>query len=113
MSDSSYMAFLSSPSSWNFNIDNYVNPFLPPAPWKYIPRPISRFFGHRDKPQRSIGNIVIIYWAFIGVFFSLLLIEAVGHYIPPFKDHEAPIIVGSFVRYFPQVNTTIMVKQLI
>ena len=87
-----------SPSTWNFDLDKYVNPWLPPVPWKYVPRPIAHFFGHRIKHQKSLGNIVIIFWSFIGVFCSLVIIEAVGRQIHSFRDHQAPIIIGSFVR---------------
>ena len=89
-----------SPTTWNFNIDHYVNPWLPPVPWKYVPRPVAHFFGHREKHQKSLGNIVIIFWSFIGVFCSLIIIEAVGRQIASFRDHQAPIIIGSFVCLF-------------
>ncbi|RYO85852.1 hypothetical protein DL764_009105 [Monosporascus ibericus] len=90
------MPFRFAPSSWHFNIDNYVNPWLPPPPFKYLPAPIARFFGHRKEHQQPLGNIVMVFWAFLGVFCSILVIEVVGHQIPSFADHGAPIIVGSF-----------------
>jgi len=43
-----------------------------------------------------LGNIAIIFWAFIGVFCSITLIEVIGHQVPSFRDHGAPAIVGSF-----------------
>lgn len=85
------------PSEWNFSIDRYLNPWIPKAPWRYLPSPISHFLGHRSKPQRYLGNVAIIFWAFIGVFSGLTIIEVVSRQIPSFRDHGAPIIIGSFV----------------
>ncbi|KAI2470894.1 HPP family-domain-containing protein [Annulohypoxylon bovei var. microspora] len=84
------------PSKWNFEIDDYLNPWLPAAPWNYIPYPIAYFLGHRSGPQCPVGNIAMIFWAFIGVFCSLIIIETVSRAIPSFEERGAPIIIGSF-----------------
>ncbi|KAI2624918.1 HPP family-domain-containing protein [Hypoxylon sp. NC1633] len=84
------------PWEWNFEIDDYLNPWLPAAPWKHIPSPIARFLGHRPVPQRPLGNIAIIFWAFIGIFCSLTIIEAAGRAIPSFEERGTPIILCSF-----------------
>ncbi|KAI0881781.1 HPP family-domain-containing protein [Annulohypoxylon maeteangense] len=84
------------PSKWNFEIDDYLNPWLPAAPWKHIPYPIAHFLGYRPVPQRPLGNIAMTFWAFIGVFCSLTIIEFAGRAIPSFEMHGAPIIIGSF-----------------
>ncbi|KAI1800245.1 HPP family protein [Daldinia bambusicola] len=84
-------------SKWHFEIDKYLNPWIPAAPWSHVPYPVAHFLGHRpERHQRPLGNIVMIFWAFIGVFCSLLTIEAVSHAIPSFEEHGAPIIIGSF-----------------
>ncbi|KAI0105194.1 HPP family-domain-containing protein [Hypoxylon sp. NC0597] len=84
------------PSKWHFEIDEYLNPWLPAAPWKHIPYPVAHFLGHRPRPQRPLGNIVMIFWAFIGVFCAIMIIEAASHAVPSFQAHGAPIIIGSF-----------------
>ncbi|KAI8959870.1 HPP family protein [Daldinia sp. FL1419] len=85
------------PSKWHFEIDRYLNPWIPSAPGKYLPYPIAHFLGYRpEHHQRPLGNIAMIFWAFIGVFCSLTIIEAVGHAIPSFEEHGVPIIIGSF-----------------
>ncbi|KAK6951380.1 hypothetical protein Daesc_007915 [Daldinia eschscholtzii] len=85
------------PSKWHFEIDKYLNPWIPAAPWNYLPYPIAHFLGHRQEHhQQPLGNIAMVFWAFIGVFCSLTIIEAVGHAIPSFEEHGAPIIIGSF-----------------
>ncbi|KAI0843959.1 HPP family protein [Daldinia vernicosa] len=84
------------PTKWHFEIDQYLNPWIPAAPWKRLPYPVAHFLGYRPEHQRPLGNIAMVFWAFIGVFCSLTMIEAVGHAIPSFEEHGAPIIIGSF-----------------
>lgn len=88
-----------SASALHVDVDNVLNPYLPPPPWPHLPRAISHFFGHRhpDRPQKPIGNVIVAFWSFIGVFSGLSIIEGVGMNIPSFQDHNAPLIVASFV----------------
>jgi len=85
------------PSTWHFDLDRYLNPLLPEPPFKWLPYPASRFLGHRKGRQAPLGNIVIIFWSFVGIFASISVIELVGREIPAFVEHGSPIIVGSFV----------------
>ncbi|KND90043.1 Transmembrane protein [Tolypocladium ophioglossoides CBS 100239] len=82
--------------AWNFNIDRFLNPFVPPPPWRYLPYPVARFFGYRKTKPQETGNLMPVFWAFIGIFCAILLIEAVSKRVPSFESHGAPIIVGSF-----------------
>ncbi|WYZ36911.1 hypothetical protein EsH8_II_000417 [Colletotrichum jinshuiense] len=84
------------PKSWNFDIDRFLNPFVPPSPWKHIPYPISHFFGYRKTKPEHVGNLVAIFWACIGVFCGVAVVAVISHQIPSFQEHGAPIIVGSF-----------------
>ncbi|KAL7623361.1 hypothetical protein AAE478_007042 [Parahypoxylon ruwenzoriense] len=85
------------PSKWHFEIDDYLNPWIPAAPWKHLPSPIARFMGHRPEHQPPLGNIAMVFWAFIGVLCSLIIIQAVSHAIPSFEERGAPIIIASLV----------------
>ncbi|POR38517.1 Transmembrane protein [Tolypocladium paradoxum] len=82
--------------TWNFNIDRFLNPFVPPPPWRFLPYPVARFFGYRKTKPQETGNLMPVFWAFIGIFCAILLIEAVSKRVPSFESHGAPIIVGSF-----------------
>lgn len=84
------------PSKWHFEIDDYLNPWIPPAPWKHIPYPIAHFLGYRPNHPRPLGNIAVIFWSFIGILSSLTIIEVVGRAIPSFEAHGTPMIIGSF-----------------
>ncbi|KAL4780612.1 HPP family-domain-containing protein [Aspergillus varians] len=84
-------------SRWHLDIDVVLNPFLPPPPWRLLPRYVSHFFGYRgEHPQKALGNLVISFWSLIGVFCGVLLIAEVSSRVPAFQDHHAPLIVGSF-----------------
>jgi hypothetical protein len=86
------------PTSWTLDIDRYVNPYIPSPPWQHIPYPVAYFFGYRRDKPKSIGTIVPVIWAFIGIFIALSVIELASERIPSFVERGAPIIVGSFVR---------------
>ena len=88
---------LGNPSKWHFDIDAYLNPYLPSPPWKQLPRFLAHFVGYRPRPQQPIGNLAMIAWAFIGIFASLSIIEVVGRHVASFGAKGAPLIIGSFV----------------
>ncbi|KAK6833854.1 Transmembrane protein [Apiospora arundinis] len=87
---------LGSPSQWDFDIDAYLNPYLPSPPWKRLPRFLTHFVGYRSRPQQPIGNLPMIAWAFVGVFAALSIIEVVGRHVESFGAKGAPLIIGSF-----------------
>lgn len=88
---------LSDPAAWSFDIDQWLNPLVPAPPWRWMPYPVSYVLGHRNKPQRPIGNLIITAWAFVGIFAGLVVIEVVSKQVAVFHDHKAPIIIASFV----------------
>ena len=91
---------LQDPPLWNFDIDRWFNKFIPSPPWKHLPYPISRFGGYRETPPRGLGNILVTFWAFIGVICGISLVEIVSLHIPSFRDRGAPIISPCFVSDF-------------
>ncbi|KAK2052467.1 HPP family protein [Colletotrichum caudatum] len=84
------------PREWDFDIDRFLNPFIPHPPWECLPYPIAHFFGYRKVKPSNVGNIVSILWACIGVFCGVAIVAIVSRQIPIFREHGAPIIVGSF-----------------
>ena len=83
-------------SSYNFDVDRYINPIVPRSRLYLLPKPISWFLGHREKPPKQIGNVVTWFWAFIGAFCGILVIEAVFQ-TDMLQSDGAPIIIGSLV----------------
>ncbi|KAK1968954.1 HPP family protein [Colletotrichum sublineola] len=84
------------PREWDFDIDRFLNPFIPHPPWECLPYPIAHFFGYRKSKPCSVGTVLPILWACIGVFCGVAVVALVSRHIPMFEEHGAPIIVGSF-----------------
>ncbi|KAI0018966.1 HPP family-domain-containing protein [Xylariomycetidae sp. FL0641] len=79
----------------NFDIDRYLNPLIPSPPWARIPQPIAHFLGHRNHDVKTCGNLVLVPWAAVGIFLSLILIQIICHQIAEIANH-GPMIVASF-----------------
>ncbi|KAK4131568.1 HPP-domain-containing protein [Trichocladium antarcticum] len=84
------------PSRWNFDIDQHVNPVLPPSLLPHLPAPVAHFLGYRTHPAHPLGNLAMIFWAVVGVFSSLVVIGAVAREVPAFQARGVPTIIGSF-----------------
>ncbi|EXJ88596.1 hypothetical protein A1O1_05526 [Capronia coronata CBS 617.96] len=91
-----------------FDIDNYLNPYVPRNPLYLLPAWISYWFGYRP-PLKDAGGPsdrrcrhhyfqTITVWCsvFVGAFCGLAIIENVFLALPPLSGHEVPIIIASF-----------------
>lgn len=87
---------LPNPSTWHFDIDESLNRIVPAPPWRYLPYPVAHFLGYRKGKLPEIGNIVMIFWAAIGIFCSIILIELASRRIPAMEQNNT-LIVASFV----------------
>ncbi|OAA65885.1 HPP family protein [Niveomyces insectorum RCEF 264] len=86
-----------SAANWEFDIDQYLNPLIPPSAVPWLPAPLAHFCGYRRPPSpRPIGNLIIILWAFLGVFCGVSLVLVVTAHIPAFCLDGAPVVIGSF-----------------
>ena len=83
---------------WRFDVDKYLNPYIPRNLVYRLPKPLSHFLGHRDRPRTGIGNIIVAGWALLGAFVGVAVIEA-AFMAPSIKDHGVPLLIGSFVRF--------------
>jgi hypothetical protein len=86
-------------SSWNFDIDRFLNPYLPAPPWEQLPYPISRFFGYRKIPPKEPGNIAVTFWAFISIFCGISIVEAISQRISHWLDHGSSLVFSSYVSH--------------
>lgn len=82
---------------WNFDIDRYLNPLVPPPPWRFLPYRLAWWFGYRKEKPVDIGSLRVTFWAFVGSFCAIVIIQLVDLHLPSFVHHHVPIIVGSFV----------------
>lgn len=89
---------MSSWSTYNFDVDHYINRFIPPNRIDVLPSPIARFLGHRrEDKEQPVGNVLAWFWACLGAFCGILVVEAV-YSTPLLRGNGAPIVIGSLVR---------------
>lgn len=81
----------------NFDIDNYINPIIPRNRLHLLPKPISWILGYRNAAPLRIGNVLVWWWAFIGAFAGLLVVEAVFQ-TKHLQAEGTPIVIASLVR---------------
>ncbi|KAM0705088.1 hypothetical protein Q7P35_007875 [Cladosporium inversicolor] len=79
----------------DFDMDRYLNPWLPHNRVGYLPAPISRFLGYRKNTYKEPPALVQWFSAFVGAFIGILLIGAIFKYAPGVVDKHPPIIVAS------------------
>jgi len=80
--------------AFNFDVDHYINRFIPRPRLHLLPTPISWFLGYRSSPTRPTGNVVVWFWAFIGAFAGILVVEAVFH-AGTLMAHGTPTVIAS------------------
>ncbi|KAK2626542.1 hypothetical protein QTJ16_003717 [Diplocarpon rosae] len=81
-------------SAFNFDIDRYINPFVPRPRLYLLPKPISWFLGHREKPTAPVGDVIVWFWAFIGALAGILAVEAVFR-TDRLRSDGAPTVIAS------------------
>ncbi|EOD47712.1 putative hpp family protein [Neofusicoccum parvum UCRNP2] len=79
----------------HFDIDDYLNPFVPRSRISRLPKPLSRFLGYRDSPAPQVGNVLIATWALVGAFCGLTTVTAVYKFAPGISQYHPPVIIAS------------------
>ncbi|QSZ29727.1 hypothetical protein DSL72_004244 [Monilinia vaccinii-corymbosi] len=82
-------------SAPDFDIDHYLNRFIPSPRLYILPIPISWFLGYRSKPRSRTSSLVIWLWAFTGAFCGIAIVEGVykSKYL---KERGTPLVIPSF-----------------
>lgn len=84
-------------SDFDFDIDRYLNRFVPRNRVRILPRFISHFLGFRVEPYQEPGNVLIAWWSFIGAFVGISIVAWIFR-VPMIASHGVPTIVASSVR---------------
>jgi hypothetical protein len=82
--------------AFSFDVDHYINPFIPRSFLHLLPTPISWLLGHHSKPRPPMGSVLVWFWGFIGAFVGILVIEAVFH-TEALQARGTPLVIASFV----------------
>ena len=86
--------------SYHFDIDSYLNRFIPRSRLHLLPKPISHFLGYRSSnslEKGQVGSVLVWFWSFIGAICGILIVAAVFR-VPLLTKDGAPVIIGSLVR---------------
>lgn len=93
------MASRSSPSE-PFDIDIFLNRFVPVPRFHYLASCISFFFGYRPPTGRQTPpkSLALHVWltSFFGAFIGISIVSNVYLSLPPLSGHEVPTIIASF-----------------
>ena len=95
-----------------FDIDHYLNRLVPSSRLHLLPKPVSRFLGYRHDPAPPIGNVMVWWWAFIGAFSGLLVVEAVFR-SARLQAEGVPLVIASLVRptlNIPGSSVTVLIR---
>ncbi|KAF2005405.1 hypothetical protein P154DRAFT_337701 [Amniculicola lignicola CBS 123094] len=84
------------PRKWNFNLDTYLNPYLPPSPLHLLPPRLSRFLGYRAHPQEDVGNVLGAWYSCLGAFCGLAVVAAVFDNTASIQRSKPPALIASF-----------------
>ena len=84
-------------TDFNFDIDRYLNHFIPRNRVHFLPRFISHFLGYRVHPYQEPGNVLIAWWSFFGAFIGITVVEWMFK-VPLIASHGVPTIIASSVR---------------
>lgn len=85
-----------------FDIDDYLNRFVPRPRFYLLPVPISHWFGYRppkgDYQPPSHPPSVLLSWLFssIGAFIGISIIENIFRILPQLDGNHVPIVIASF-----------------
>lgn len=80
----------------NVDIDDFINPYLPPSQLHRLPTWISWWLGYRSSSVKDVGNVLIWWWSFFGAFCGILTVAAV-YQSPHFETFHPPVVFASLV----------------
>lgn len=79
----------------NFDIDRYLNPYIPHNRLYILPKPISRFLGYRGEPVKEPYTVFQWPITILATIAGLCLVGGIGNYAPGIVDLHPPVIIAS------------------
>ncbi|KAF2841442.1 HPP family protein [Patellaria atrata CBS 101060] len=79
----------------HWDVDYYINPYIPSSQLRRLPTLLSRFLGYRENTTQDVGNILIWFWSAVGTFCGLTLVAGVFMNGPAWHSHHPPALVAS------------------
>lgn len=85
----------------DFQIDAYLNPYIPPPRLSHLPKPLSRFLGYRTAEYKEPPSLILCLWSFIGALAGLITVGALFNYAPGLSKYNPPVLIASLVSSSP------------
>ncbi|RDL34560.1 uncharacterized protein BP5553_07688 [Venustampulla echinocandica] len=84
-------------AAFDFDVDDYINRFVPRSRLYLLPTPVSWLLGYRAKPspRPPIGSLLVWCWSCLGAFCGLMVVEAVFR-TKAIQFHGVPVVIASF-----------------
>ncbi|KAI5364957.1 hypothetical protein Slin15195_G044950 [Septoria linicola] len=79
----------------NFDVDRYLNPYVPHNRLYIIPKPVSRWLGYRSEPQKEPWQVLQWPITFLATVAGLCLVAGIGNYAPGITAWHPPVIIAS------------------
>jgi CBS-domain-containing membrane protein len=79
----------------NFDIDRYLNPYIPHNRLYALPKPISRWLGYRSEPVKEPATVLQWPITFLATIAGLCLVAGIGNYAPGITQWHPPVIIAS------------------
>lgn len=79
----------------HFDIDRYLNPWIPSNKLSALPKPVSRFLGYRAEPTSEIPALYQWPITFVATVAGLCLASGVLQFAPGLQAWNPPVIIAS------------------
>jgi len=79
----------------NFDIDRYLNPYIPHNRLDVFPQPLRRFLGRRSQPQKEPPAVAQWVSMFIATLGGLCLVGGLFNHAPGIANLQPPVVIAS------------------
>lgn len=79
----------------DFDIDRYINPWIPHNRLYILPKTISRWLGYRSEPQKDPHAALQWPITFAATVAGLCLVGGIGNYAPGIVEWHPPVVIAS------------------
>ncbi|EME81985.1 uncharacterized protein MYCFIDRAFT_211512 [Pseudocercospora fijiensis CIRAD86] len=79
----------------DFDVDRYLNPWIPHNRLYILPKPIRHWLGYRESPQKE--PYAVLQWpiTFLATVAGLCLVAGIGNYAPGITAWHPPVLIAS------------------
>lgn len=79
----------------DFDVDRYLNPWIPHNRLYIFPRFVTRWLGYRHKPQKEPYQVLQWPFTILATIAGLCLVGGIGQYAPGVHDYHPPVLIAS------------------